>query len=373
MATLFDPVEIGSISCQNRIFMAPLTRARGTRDGLATPIMVDYYAQRASAGLIISEAIAVDRQGYGWLNTTGLWNEHQVDSWKPVVKAVHDRGGKIVAQLWHMGRMGYHTISGEPTVSCSPTTPPGFAHQATGKVPYDQAKELTIPEIKAIVKDFGLAARHAIEAGFDGVQIHGANGYLIDQFLRDSTNLRKDEYGGSPENRIRFLREVTESVIAAIGKERTGVRLSPNGEIQGCVDSDPAKVFIPAAAMLQELGVAWIGLREARPGDTFDMAPPTDQPPLSPEIRKVFHGKLVLNGDYTLEEAEKAVQGGAADAISWGRLWITNPDLVARFKNHLKLETAQEPTIWYAAYTTDKARGYTDYPLADGKPAQPQP
>ncbi|KMQ89621.1 nadh:flavin oxidoreductase, partial [Lasius niger] len=335
---------IGAITCQNRIVMAPLTRARATSTGVPTPMMTEYYAQRADAGLIISEAIAVSSQAHGWLDTPGLWTQEQINAWKPITEAVHAKRGKIVAQLWHMGRMGAEAISGEATVAPSAIQPPGMIHTAEGKEPYAVPKEITIPQIQQTVRDFASASVNARKAGFDGVHLHAANGYLIDEFLRDSSNHRTDEYGGTVENRLRFLREIVQAVSAEIGIERLGVHLSPNGEFQGCVDSNPAKIFMPAAAMLQELGVAWLCIREGREEGSFGMAAPTDQPKLSPEIRKVFKGKLILNGDYDLRTGDATLRSGKADAIAYGRLFINNPDLIRRFRDNLPLDTNFQPT-----------------------------
>jgi len=248
MPTLFDPVEMGLLMLPNRILMAPLTRARATRGAVPTPIMAEYYAQRAEAGLIISEATGISREGLGWPHAPGLWNQDQVEGWKPVVEAVHRAGGRIVAQLWHMGRLVHPSVGGGQPVSASATIAPAYAHTYEGKQPYTEACEATLTDIARILNDYASAARNAIVAGFDGVQIHGANGYLVDQFLRDGTNLRTDEYGGSIENRLRFMREVVEAVSSEAGIERTGIRLSPNGEVQGCNDSDNHALFSAAAS-----------------------------------------------------------------------------------------------------------------------------
>ena len=215
MTTIFDPIKLGADTAANRAIMAPLTRGRATRDHVPTPIMVDYYAQRASAGLIISEATGISHQGLGWPYAPGLWSDEQVAAWKPVTQAVHDKGGLIVAQLWHMGRAVHSAVTGEQPVSSSATATPGDAHTYEGKKPYEVARPLAIDEIPGIIADYVKAANNAIAAGFDGVQIHAANGYLIDQFLRDNSNFRDDIYGGSIENRVRLLREVTQAVVDA--------------------------------------------------------------------------------------------------------------------------------------------------------------
>lgn len=356
MTDLFDPIRMGAISAHNRIFMSPMTRARATREHVPTELMIEYYRQRATAGLIISEGTGISREGLGWPYAPGLWTDAQVEAWKPVTAAVHEQGGKIVAQIWHMGRMLHSSVTGMQPVAPSALAGPDQAHTYEGKMPYEVPRPLKVAEIPRVLGDFELAARHAIAAGFDGVQIHAANGYLIDEFLRDGTNHRTDAYGGTPENRIRLLREVTERVAAAIGADRTGVRLSPNGDTQGCIDSNPASVFVPAARMLNELGIAFLELREPGKDGTFGH---TDQPKLSPEIRKVFKGPLVLNQDYTLETATLAIESGAADAIAFGRKFISNPDLPHRLKKHLPLASDDIGT-WYS----QGAHGYIDYPFA---------
>lgn len=357
MTTLFDPIRIGAIDAPNRIVMSPLTRARATRTHVPTPVMAEYYAQRASAGLIISEATGISRQGLGWPFAPGLWSDEQVEAWKPVTKAVHGKGGRIIAQLWHMGFLVHPSVTGQDPVSSSPGAAPGMAHTYEGKQPYPPARALRIEEIPSLLEDYERAARNARAAGFDGVQIHAANGYLLDEFLRNGVNHRDDTYGGAPENRIRLLREVTERVIATIGADRTSVRLSPNGNSQGVDDSDPAAVFLPAAKMLSDLGIASLGLREPGPDGTFGS---TDVPKLSPRIREVFDGVLILNSDYSPETAQKALESGLADAISFGRPFIANPDLPRRIKDGLPLAEADMKT-WYS----QGPEGYIDYPTVE--------
>lgn len=362
MPSLFDPIRLGDIQAPNRILMAPLTRARSTREHVPTPIMQDYYAQRAGAGLIITEATGISRQGLGWPNAPGIWKSEQVEAWKPVTEAVHANGGRIVLQLWHMGRLVHPDfLDGAAPVSASATTAPGYAHTYAGKKPYAEARPLTIEEIPRIVADYARAARNAITAGFDGVQIHGANGYLIDQFLRDGSNHRTDDYGGSPENRVRLLREVTTAVAAEIGAGRTAVRLSPNGDTQGVIDSDPASVYAVAAQALDAIGIAFLELREQRPDGTFGRS---EQPRQSPVIRQYFKGPLVLNGEYSRERAQEALANGEADAIAFGRPFISNPDLPLRLEKGAALADAP-PATWYSA----GAEGYTDYPALNAQAA----
>lgn len=356
MPTLFDPVQLGAIAAPNRILMAPLTRGRSS--GVHVPITAlkaEYYSQRATAGLIIAEATGITQEGSGWPSAPGIWSAEQIEAWKPVTHAVHDAGGRIILQLWHMGRLVHPDfLGGAAPVSSSATKAPGDAHTATGKKPYAGARALELIEIPRIIADYVRAAQNALVAGFDGVQIHAANGYLIDQFLRDNTNARTDAYGGSIENRIRLLREVTQAVADAVGAGRTSVRLSPNGETQGVDDSNPVVLFTAAAAALDEIGIAFLELREQKEFGDFGK---TDVPRVSPDIRKVFSGPLILNQEYNLERAEADLATGLADAISFGRPYISNPDLVER----LRLDAPFAPDnfkTWYAP----GAEGYTDYP-----------
>ncbi|WP_136163646.1 alkene reductase [Sphingomonas flavalba] len=355
MPSLFDPIRIGAVDAPNRILMAPLTRGRATRDHVPTPLMATYYAQRAAAGLIISEATGISREGLGWPYAPGLWTAAQVEAWKPVVAAVHAAGGRIAAQLWHMGRIVHPDfLDGAPPVSASATTAPGKTHTYAGKQPYAEARPLALADIPRLLDDYRAAAANARAAGFDAVQIHAANGYLIDQFLRDGSNLRDDAYGGSPENRIRLLREVTEAVVDAVGADRTGVRLSPNGDSQGVIDSAPETVFPLAAEALARIGIAFLELREPGPDGTFGR---TDQPRQSPAIRRAFDGVLVLNSDYRGAQAQQALDSGLADAISFGRTFLANPDLPAR----LAADAPLNPDVM-ATWYSQGAEGYTDYP-----------
>ncbi len=351
MPSLFDPITLGAIHAPNRILMAPLTRTRATAEHVPTELMIEYYRQRASAGLIISEATGISRQGLGWPNAPGLWTREQVEAWKPVTAAVHEAGGRIVAQLWHMGRLARPDVTGLQSLSSSTERAP---YHDPDKNPYDTPRAATLDDIRQTLDDYAQAARHAIEAGFDGVQVHGANGYFIDQFLRDNTNLRDDDYGGTPENRIRLMREVVERVIAEVGAGRTSIRLSPNGETQGADDSNPEAVFIPAAKVLNDLGIGFLELREQSPDGTFGAS---SVPKLSPQIREVFTGPLVLNQDYSKEAGQRDLDSGIADAIAWGRLYIANPDLVERFRQDAPLNPPN-PKTFYAP----GAEGYIDYP-----------
>jgi 2,4-dienoyl-CoA reductase-like NADH-dependent reductase (Old Yellow Enzyme family) len=354
MPTLFDPIRLGAITARNRIFMAPMTRGRATSEHVPTLIMARYYEQRASAGLIISEAIGISRQGMGWPFAPGLWTQEQIEGWRPVTRAVHQAGGLIIAQLWHMGRLVHpDLLDGAAPVSASATTAPGEAHTYEGRKPHVEARPLRVDEMPGIAADYASAARNAMEAGFDGVQIHAANGYLIDQFLRDSSNLREDEYGGSVDNRIRLLVEVTQAVVDTVGADRTGVRFSPNGEVQGVRDSDPVPLFTAAAAALSRIGIAHLELKEppltSNYGDAY-------MEPIAPLIRPVFDGPLILNADYDVERAAQALQDGNGDAISFGRPFIANPDLPRRIAEALDF-AADNRATWLGR----GGEGYDDY------------
>ena len=357
MPSLLDPIRLGAIEAPNRILMAPLTRGRSTRAHVPTPLMVEYYTQRAGAGLIITEATGISQQGLGWPYAPGIWNDEQVAGWRAITDAVHAAGGRIACQLWHMGRMVHSSfLGGEKPVSASATTAPDRAHTYDGKQPYDEARALRIDEIPDILEDYRRAAANAMKAGFDGVQVHAANGYLIDEFLRDKTNLRTDEYGGPIENRIRLLREVAQAVIGTIGADRTGVRLSPNGDTQGTNDSNPVPLFTAAAGALSDLGIAYLELREPGMEGTFGKG---EVPPIAPEIRKVFAPALILNSDYDGETGQAMMDSGVADAIAFGRTFIANPDLPYRIAHTLPLAKDDFKT-WY----TPGPQGYVTYPAA---------
>lgn len=353
MPSLFDSIKLGSIECSNRVLMAPLTRARSDRSAVPNDLMVEYYAQRAGAGLIISEATAISPEGHGWPNAPGIWSEEQVNGWKKVTDAVHAKGGKIVCQLWHMGRCAHSDVSTVPVVAPSPISLGTLIHVYDGKKPAETPKELTKEDISRIVKDYAKAAKNSVDAGFDGVQLHGANGYLVDEFFKDSTNKRTDEYG---TDRVKFLREVVGALVDTIGAERVGVRFSPTGDTFGAYSEHPEKVMIPAAKVLQDAGVAWLELREPGPQGTFGS---TEQPKLHGEIRKVFKNPLFLNQDYTKEAAVETVQSGVADGIAFGRAFISNPDLVKRLKENLEI-AKDDMATWYSP----GPHGYVDYPEA---------
>ena len=363
--SLFQPLRLGAIEAPNRILMAPLTRGRSDPGSVPNTMMTEYYRQRAGAGLIISEATGISVEGLGWPSAPGIWNAAQTEGWKPVTEAVHEADGRIVLQLWHMGRLVHPDfLGGEAPVSASATTGPDHAHTPTGRKPYEPARALPRSEIARVVGDYARAAANAKAAGFDGVQLHGANGYLVDQFLRDNTNLRDDDYGGSPANRVRFMREVLEALIAVWGADRVSIRLSPNGESQGANDSNPPAVFGEAARVIESLGLGFVELREPGPDGTFGR---TEVPRQSPLIRSLYSGPLVLNSDFTAAEAEAAVADGRCDAVSFGRPYISNPDLAERIR--VGAEWAPNvgvPQTWYMPGPA----GYIDYPALAVEPAE---
>lgn len=357
MSGLFDPLQLGALELPNRIAMAPLTRARSNREGVPNELMAAYYAQRAGAGLIVTEATGISREGLGWPNAPGLWSDAQVAGWKQVTGAVHHHGGRIVAQLWHMGRLVHPSVSGMEPVSSSAQTAPDYAHTYEGKAPYVEPRAATGHDIRRIVGDYAAAARNAIDAGFDGVQVHGANGYLVDQFLRDGANFRTDEYGGSVENRIRFMSEVLEAVGREIGMDRVGIRFSPNIHSQGVEDGDPLSLFSAVARRLEELKVPWIELREPRRPTSAGAIPTA---PVSPAMRKLYSGRILINSDYDWKDAFARVAAGDADGVSIGRLFIANPDLVKRLATGAPLNEGDSSTFYAGG-----ARGYVDYPTLD--------
>ena len=358
--TLLDPIRLGEIHAPNRVLMAPLTRGRSDPGSIPNALMVEYYRQRAGAGLILTEATGISVEGLGWPAAPGIWNEAQVEGWKPVTAAVHKAGGRIMLQMWHMGRLVHPDfLGGAAPVSASATTAPGHAWTPTGRQDYQAARALSLDEIERVIDDYGHAAQNAKAAGFDGVQLHSANGYLIDQFLRNGTNLRDDIYGGAPENRVRLMREVLERLIAIWGAGRVAIRLSPNGESQGADDSDPSAIFGEAARVLEQLGVAFVELREMSPEGTFGA---TDVPKQGPLIRGLFKGPLVLNQEYDAASAARAVGTGVCDAISFGRDYISNPDLAERIAAGAAWSpNINAPKSWYSPGPA----GYTDYPTMD--------
>jgi len=354
---LLTPVQLGGFTLPNRILMAPLTRARSDRAAVPNALMAEYYVQRASAGLIITEATGINRAGLGMPNAPGIWNAEQVAGWRMVTDAVHKAGGRIMIQLWHMGRVVHPSVSGMEALSASATQAPGKVHTYEGKADHPVAKAMTLDDIAALLDDYETAARNAKEAGFDGIQLHAANGYLIDQFLRDGTNLRDDDYGGSIANRVRLLDEVVERLLTVWDKSLVSVRLSPNDAVQGVSDSDPVALFSAAAQVLRRHGIAFLEMRNPPPTGTFGKG---DGPRRLDLMREQFGGPVVDNCDYTAEEAMAAVASGAASAISFGRPYISNPDLVERIARGAEWTPNLDGTAyWYVP----GPKGYTDYPV----------
>ena len=355
MPSLFDPIRIGDIALANRVVMAPLTRNRAGPGQVPSALAVEYYRQRASAGLIISEATQVCPAGQGYLDTPGIHSAEQVAGWRRVTDAVQAEGGRIVAQLWHVGRISHVSLQpdGQPPVSS--TARPAQARTLTreGWVPVSAPRPLRTDEIPAVVASYRHAARCAMDAGFDGVEVHGANGYLIEQFLRDSINDRTDAYGGPIANRVRLLLEVMEAIVAAIGGRRTGLRLSPVTPANDAgQDSDPQALYEHAVAQLAPLKLAFLEVVEGATGGPRDFAP-FDYAAL----RRRFDGPWMVNNGYQRQMAMDIVAGGAADLVSFGRPFIGNPDLVRRLRDDAPLAAFDKKTL----YGGD-ARGYTDYP-----------
>jgi 2,4-dienoyl-CoA reductase-like NADH-dependent reductase (Old Yellow Enzyme family) len=337
--------------------MAGLTRARAGREGVPNELMAAYYAQRAGAGLIISEATGISREGLGLPNAPGLWSKAQILGWKRVTDAVHHSGGRIVAQLCHMGRLVHPEVSGMEPVSSSAVTAPDYASTYARKKRYVEPRAATEHDIARIVADYAAAARNAITAGFDGVQVHGGDGHLIDQFLRDAGNFRTDEYGGSIDNRLRFMTQVLEAVGAVIGMDKVGIRFSPNIYSHGVEDAYPLRLFAAVARRLEELKVPWIELREPRRW-TSGGAIPTGA--VSPAMRASYSGKVIINSDYDWVDARERVCAGHADGVSIGRLFIANPDLVRRLALGAPLNEGDPATFFSGG-----AAGYVDYPTLD--------
>lgn len=356
MPTLFDPIELGPYTLRNRIFMAPMTRGRATMPGaVPTDVMVEYYRQRASAGLIVTEATAISPQGVGWVGAPGIFTDAQEEAWRPITQAVHDGGGRIFLQLWHMGRVSHPDFQGGATpVGPSAIAAKGQSHTPEGTKDYVTPRALRADELPGIAADYAAAARRAIAAGFDGVELHGANGYLLDTFIRDRSNQRDDAYGGSIENRWRFPLEATKAVADAVGKERTGFRISPTGGYNDMGDADPLATFTHGAAALRELGIAYLHVIDPLP--TSFMATP-GAPVLYPQLREAFGGLLVLNGGYDRTKAGEVLGAGQADAITFGAPFLANPDLPRRFQEDAPLNAPD-----FATFYTPGPKGYIDYP-----------
>jgi len=348
MPTLFDPLTVGALRLPNRIVMSPLTRSRATPDSrVPVPLMAEYYAQRATAGLIITEATSVDPMGVGYAATPGIWSDEQMEGWKPITKAVHAAGGRIVMQLWHVGRISDPSfLGGKPPVSASAIAAKGDVSLLRPKRPFPVPRALETGEIPGVIAAYRKGAENAKKAGFDGVELHGANGYLLDQFLQDSTNRRTDAYGGTREKRARLMLEATDAVLEVWGPERVGMHLAPRADSHDMGDSDRLGTFTYVARELGKRRLAFICAREARLADS-----------IGPRMKEAFGGVYIVNEGFTKETAQEALADGVADAVAFGKLIIANPDLVARFKTGAPLNDWNMETFYSGG-----AKGYTDYP-----------
>ncbi|AIO69367.1 alkene reductase [Burkholderia oklahomensis] len=350
MPSLFDPLTIGDLTLPNRIIMAPLTRARAGDTRIPNALMARYYAARASAGLIISEATSVTPQGVGYASTPGIWSPEQVAGWRLVTDAVHAAGGRIFLQLWHVGRVSDPVfLDGALPVAPSAIAPGGHVSLVRPQRPYVTPRALELDEIPGVVAAFRRGAENARAAGFDGVEVHGANGYLLDQFLQDGSNRRTDAYGGSIENRARLLLEVVDEAIDVWGAARVGVHLAPRGDSHTMGDSTPAATFGYVAQALGRRNIAFLFARESFGGDS-----------LSPQLKAAFGGPFIANENFTLESAQAALETGRADAVAWGKLFIANPDLPRRFELNAPLNQPNSATFYSEGET-----GYTDYPALE--------
>lgn len=367
-SALFEPIELGPYTLNNRIVLPPLTRSRSSQPGnVPNALMAQYYAQRADAGLLITEAVQVEPRGQGYAWTPGIYSQEQVEGWKQVTEAVHAKGGTLFMQLWHVGRVSHTSFqpNGEPPVAPSAgranevkvfiETAPGEGALADPSAP----RALSTAEVKEIVQFYAQAAKNAVSAGFDGIEIHSANGYLVNQFLSDRTNFRTDEYGGSLENRLRFLREIVDAVVAVVGRDKVGVRFAPlfetTGEDRvylGLVEDDPHHTYVEAVKMLEEIGVAYLSIAEA----DWDDAP---ELPVSfcRDIRASFSGVIMYAGKYTAEKSCQMLAAGYGDIFGFGRSFIANPDLPDRIQNGWALNEVDAASLFGGA-----EGGYTDYP-----------
>ncbi|MFV1940702.1 alkene reductase [Pseudomonas luteola] len=347
MPNLFDPIKIGALELPNRFVMAPLTRCRADDNRVPTDLMAEYYAQRASAGLILSEATSVDPMGVGYPNTPGIWSDEQVEGWKKITSAVHKSGGRIMLQLWHVGRISAPLyLQGEKPVAPSAIAAKGHVSLVRPKQEYVIPRALETEEIASIVEAYRKGAENARKAGFDGVEVHGANGYLLDQFLQTSTNQRTDQYGGSIENRARLMLEVTDACISVWGADRVGVHLSPRCDLHDMGDENPAETFGYLARELGKRGIAFICAREAEADDS-----------LSPQLKDAFGGVFIANERFTHDSANAWLESGTADAVAFGVPFIANPDLPERFARQAMLNEPHPETFYVPGPV-----GYIDYP-----------
>jgi 2,4-dienoyl-CoA reductase-like NADH-dependent reductase (Old Yellow Enzyme family) len=360
MPTLFDPLNAGALHLRNRIVMAPLTRTRATPDArVPTALVAEYYRQRAGAGLILTEATSVDPMAVGYPRTPGIWSDAQTEGWKPVVEAVHAAGGTIVLQLWHVGRISDPSLlGGALPVAPSAIKAKGHVSLLRPMRDYVTPRALDLAEIPGVIAAYRLGAENAKLAGFDGVEVHGANGYLLDQFLQDSTNLRTDRYGGAIENRARLMLEVVDAVCEVWGPQRVGLHLAPRCDSQDMGDSDPAATFGYIAREMGKRKLAFLFARESSKPDS-----------LGPKLKEAFGGVFIANEGFTKESAEQALSDGTADAVAWGKDYIANPDLVLRLRNGAPLNALDVTTLHAPVAGLDDSRGYTDYPFLPGTKA----
>ena len=357
---LFESIKLGDYLLPNRVVLAPMTRSRAGQSRVPNALMAEYYAQRADAGLLISEATSISIQGLGWNDSPGIYTDEQSNAWQLTTKAVHDKGSKIFLQLWHCGRAShtsFHPELGPPVAPSAVKINGDYSHTPTGKQPYEVPRALTTEEAKQIVLDYQAAAKRAKAAGFDGVEIHGANGYLIDEFLQSKTNQRTDEYGGTKENRTRFLLEIVDAVKQVWDASKIGVRISPNGAFNDMGSPDYREQFLYVAEELAKHDLAYLHIMD---GLEFGFHALGDPMALA-EFKAVYPGCIIGNTGYSKELAEQRLQAGDADLIAFGRPFIANPDLVVRFQQNLELNPDAEMDVWYANIG---AKGYTDFPLA---------
>ena len=354
---LLSPFDLQGLPLQNRVVMAPLTRGRAGSERIPNDLMREYYMQRASAGLIIAEATTISEQGIGWVDSPGIYNDAQVAGWKKITDALHAKGSSIFLQFWHCGRASHSSFhGGQPAVSASAIKINGdYIHTPAGKQPYETPRALETNEVATVVEDYRRAAERAKAAGFDGIEIHSANGYLLDQFLQSKTNQRTDCYGGSLENRFRLLKEVLEAVCTVWPSNRVGVRLSPNGVFNDMGSPDFRETFLYAASQLNTFSLAYLHVMDGLEFGFHQLG----EPMTLADFRTAFHGPIMGNCGYTAESAEAAIANGAADLIAFGRPFLSNPDLVERFANRWELNPPAEMSAWSAP----TAEGYTDFPF----------
>lgn len=357
---LLRPINIGKYQLKNRVIMAPLTRRRATNDHIPTEMMAEHYKQRASAGLIIAEATNISEQAVGYMNSPGIYNDKQVLAWKKVTNAVHESGGLVFLQLWHVGRVSHQLVQegGILPVAPSAIKCTGEVLTPQGRKNHETPRALETNEIPGIVKDYETAAINAIKAGFDGVEIHGANGYLPDQFLHNGSNRRTDQYGGSIQNRSRFIMEIVDACCKAIGSEKLGIRLSPNGNYKDVFDSDPVALYDYLINELNDYNLAYLHIMESYspmvPAEKYEKYLKV----VTPHYRKIYKGNLITNVNFDFDSGNKIIKEGNADMVAFGKAFISNPDLVERFKTGASISPWEESTFYHGG-----EKGYIDYPF----------